>query len=183
MWSLLTCSCALSATWSTCSRASRASCLTYPRVLRALCRACSHASSALCPAICWALRAPVPHVPCAIRALRLDVLRALHALVSYALLYLTYPVPCVFSCCSYLVSYALFCSSSLTCSWYFKPTIFICISCLVAFMSYDSYTFGAWAIWCFATWTKVNHCNRPFLKKERHYNGFISLQDLLTSLY
>ena len=48
-----------------------------------------------------------------------------------------------FSCCSRLVPYVLFCSSSLTFFSCFKPNILICLSCLVAFMSSGSCAFGA----------------------------------------
>ena len=48
-----------------------------------------------------------------------------------------------FSCCSCLVPYVFFYSSSLTFFSCFKPNILICISCLVAFMSCGSCAFGA----------------------------------------
>ena len=74
----------------------------------------------------------------------------------------------------------------LHCFRCFKPNILICISCLVALMSFGSCVLVLELFEFFTAWAKVNHCNIPVLKKEHHYNGFfiiyISLQDLLTSL-
>ena len=90
------------------------------------------------PQVLRAIRALVPHVP---RALRILVSH-----VSYVLLYPTCLVPCVFSGCSYLELYVLWCSSSLTCFRCFKPNTFLYIWCLVAFLPYASCAFSALTI-------------------------------------
>ena len=54
-----------------------------------------------------------------------------------------------FWCYPCLVLYVLFCSPSFPCFRCFKSNILIWISCLIAFISWGSCAFGAWAIWVF----------------------------------
>ena len=116
-------------------RASRASCLTCSRILRASCLTC------LLPYMLWYPTCLVSYV-----LLCLTCPRVLRVLA-----YLTSPVPCVFSGCSCVVPYLHLCSSSLTCFRFLKPNMLLCISCLVAFMLFASFDFGALAICAFYT--------------------------------
>ena len=141
----------------TCSRTLRALRALVPYVLSYLTCLVTYMFSGLCPTclvpyVLSCLTCLVPYAPLAVHALVSHVpyvpraKRALVSHVSYMLLHLMCLVPCVFSGCSCLELYVLFCSSSLTCSRCFKPNMFLCISCLVAFMPCASYAFVALAI-------------------------------------
>ena len=116
-----------------------------------------------------ALRTPVPR---AIHALLLEVLRDLRAFVSYVpravralFLHGSFSRDARASCraCSFVPHPSLASGiSGLTYAshvWY--------LSCLVArvILVLELFEF-------FAAWVEVNHCDMPFLKKERFYNGF-----------
>ena len=97
----LTCSCALRAFLFHVPRAYVFSCLTCSRALRASCPACSRVSCSSCQAC-----------PCAWRASCLTclvpyMLLCLTCVVSYVLFYFICLMYCVFSSCSFLVSYVL----------------------------------------------------------------------------
>ena len=126
-----------------------------------------------CPTCLVFLCALVSHLPRALHALVPHVLRSIRALVLDALSCLTCLVPYVPGASRVVRTLVPYMSSVLHFLVLLVPLaarIF-----LLLFHVLWLFCFGLLLLLLFKFFTactKVNHCDMPFLKKERHYNGF-----------